>query len=155
MKKTKLDNIGNILRLFMQMFFVFGILVLIFLYFITNYFGIHFDCFTLMVYPCGILFLYLVYEFINMFKSLEENKPFSMDNVKRLRRSMYITFSISILVIIALLIASIAYSYYSAQLKVALLFISVLFFGVGIAFYILSELFRQATLYKEENDLTI
>ncbi len=34
-------------------------------------------------------------------------------------------------------------------------FLVVLFFGVSIALYILSELFRQANEYKSENDLTI
>ena len=38
---------------------------------------------------------------------------------------------------------------------IVLIFLAVLFFGVSIALYILSELFRQATDYKEENDLTI
>ena len=37
----------------------------------------------------------------------------------------------------------------------ALLFLCILFLGVSIALYILSELFRQATEYKKENDLTI
>ena len=33
--------------------------------------------------------------------------------------------------------------------------ISALFAGVAIAFYILAELIKQATEYKEENELTI
>ena len=40
-------------------------------------------------------------------------------------------------------------------LILGLAFLSVLFFGVAIALYILSELFKQAYKYKEENDLTI
>jgi len=32
---------------------------------------------------------------------------------------------------------------------------TILFLGVAIALYILAELFRQATEYKSENDLTI
>ena len=38
---------------------------------------------------------------------------------------------------------------------IVILFLSVLFFGVSIALYILKELIYQATKYKEENDLTI
>ena len=34
-------------------------------------------------------------------------------------------------------------------------FLSLLFFGVAIALYILKELLYQATKYKEENDLTV
>ena len=36
-----------------------------------------------------------------------------------------------------------------------LAFLVVLYVGVSIALYILSELFKQATEYKEENELTI
>ena len=155
MKKNKLYDIGNIIRIFLQMFFVFGILILVFLYQITKYFGIHFDWFIFMIYPCGILFLFIVYEFINLFKTLEDRNPFCIENVKRFRNNMVYSFSISVLVLIALLITVFVYNYYSAQLKVALLFISVLFFAASIAFYILSGLFKQAAIYKEENDLTI
>ena len=34
-------------------------------------------------------------------------------------------------------------------------FLFILFVGVAIALYILSELFKQATEYKKENELTI
>ena len=36
-----------------------------------------------------------------------------------------------------------------------MVFMIILFIGVAIAFYILSELIKQATEYKNENDLTI
>ena len=36
-----------------------------------------------------------------------------------------------------------------------MVFMIILFIGVSIAFYILSELIKQATEYKKENDLTI
>ena len=38
---------------------------------------------------------------------------------------------------------------------VTLGFLSILFLGVAIALYILSELFKKAYDYKEENELTI
>ena len=38
---------------------------------------------------------------------------------------------------------------------IVLLFLFILFLGVGIALFILSLLFRKATDYKLENDLTI
>ena len=111
--------------------------------------------FTVMIYPCGIAFLYLVYIFINLFKTVEDNKPFCRENVDRLKKSMYTSLLISVFVLIAFLIATFAYNYYGAQLKVALLFIAVIFFCAFIGLYVLSELFRQAAEYKEENDLTI
>ena len=68
---------------------------------------------------------------------------------------MLSSLTISTLIIIALLLTIFIYDYYSLQLQVALTFMSILFFAVGIALYILSELFKEATTYKEENDLTI
>ena len=38
---------------------------------------------------------------------------------------------------------------------IVIAFLIVLFFGVGVALYILSKLFSKAYTYKEENDLTI
>ena len=36
-----------------------------------------------------------------------------------------------------------------------LIFLSILFLGVSIALYIIAELMKQATEYKQENELTI
>lgn len=44
---------------------------------------------------------------------------------------------------------------YDAMIIMVLLFLSILFFGVAVALYILAELLKQATEYKEENELTI
>ena len=41
------------------------------------------------------------------------------------------------------------------KINCILVFMTILFLGVAIALYILAELFRQATEYKSENDLTI
>lgn len=154
MDKKKLSTLSRIIRIFLIIFMICGCLVLLGLPLITKSIGIHFDLFIGMIYPCGLCLLFIVYEFIMMFKSLERSKPFVLINSIRFRKSMYTSFVIGILILISMLITNI-YSYYSLQLKVALLLISIIFFGIGIAFYILSELFKQATLYKEENDLTI
>lgn len=152
--KNNLKNLGLVLKITLQVFSIIGILFLLGLYSITKLLNLHFDLFIVMIYPCGICFLYLVYQFINLFDSLKNNNPFCYENVKRLSNSMICSLLICILVLIALII-SIFYEYYSLQLKVAVGFISILFFAFGIALLILSELFKQATMYKEENDLTI
>ena len=41
------------------------------------------------------------------------------------------------------------------MIVLVLAFLIILFAGVSIAFYILAELIKQATEYKEENELTI
>ena len=153
MKNLKL--VGKILEVFLKIFICISVVFLILLYSIVNKLGLHFDWFVGMIYPCGILFLCIVYQFVNLFKTLSDNTPFCNENVIRLRKGMIFSFIISILILIALLLAIFAYSYYSLQLKVALAFMSFLFFGVSVALYILSVLFKVATKYKEENDLTI
>ena len=152
--KNNLKNLGLTLKIILQIFSVLGIIFLLGLYSITKLLNLHFDLFVIMIYPCGICFLYLVYQFINLFDSLKNNNPFCHENVKRLSNSMLCSLIICILVLIALII-SMFYEYYSLQLKVAIGLISALFFAISIALLILSELFNQATIYKEENDLTI
>ncbi len=152
--KNNLKSLGSALKIILQVFSVLGIIFLLGLYSITKLLNLHYDLFIIMIYPCGICFLYLVYQFINLFDSLKNNNPFCHENVKRLNNSMVCSLLICILVLIALLV-SLFYEYYSLQLKVAIGFISALFFAISIALLILSELFKQATIYKEENDLTI
>ena len=51
--------------------------------------------------------------------------------------------------------ASIYVIYPNGIVLLVMVFMIILFIGVAIAFYILSELIKQATEYKNENDLTI
>ncbi len=150
-----LKKVSKCVEIFLRVFSALAIIFLLLLYFICKKIGIHYDLFIFMIYPCGICFIYIVYQFIKLFETIKENNPFNFDNVQRLRNSKLACYLISLLVLIALLFTIFLYDYYSLQLKVALFFISFIFFGVGIALYILSVLFRQATKYKQENDLTI
>ncbi len=155
MKNSRLQNVGNIVSIFLYVFAVIGILVMLFLYPLTKIFGIHYDLFIIMIYPCGISFIYLIYQFIKLFETLKINDPFCYENVTRFKKSMYCANIITIFVIIALFISIFKYNYYSLQLKVAIAFIAFLFFCFSVCFYILSCLFNKAHKYKEENDLTI
>lgn len=148
-------GIGNILKILLEVGIIVGIVFLFMLYWIVKWFDLHFDWFVMMIYPCGIVFILLVYQFVGLFNTLKINTPFCKENVKRMKNGMILSFLISIFVILALLITILFYNYYSLQLQVALFFMSILFFAIGIALYILSELFREAIEYKEENDLTI
>lgn len=108
-----------------------------------------------IIYPNGILFLGIVYQFIKLFKSLEDNKPFTTSNVSILRKTSFITLAMSILWLIDLLFMIIVMKNTYVNYIIVIIFLAVLFFGVSIALYILKELISQATKYKEENDLTI
>ena len=156
MKVKGNNGIGSLLKIFLQICMVIGALLLVFLYFILKANNLHFDWFTVMIYPCGILFLGLIYQFVGLFNSLKENNPFCNANVIKLNRGMIISFIISVLIVIALCFSIFLYGdYYTFSFNVCVGFICLLFFGVGIALYILNELFKEATIYKEENELTI
>lgn len=155
MKNNKIKKLGTILKIFLKLCLLVGILLLLTLYNIVNSLGLKFDLFILLIYPCGICFLLLIYQFIGLFTFLEKNNPFSEATTTRLNNSMILSFVISLLILVALLLTIFTYSYYTLQFKVSLAFIMILFFGVGIALYILKALFKIATNYKEENELTI
>ncbi len=108
-----------------------------------------------VMYPNGVLALIFVYEFIKLFKSLEDNNPFCYENVTTLKRAGIISLLISILWFIDLLFMVFIMNNTYINYVIVLVFLGILFFGVSVALYILSELFKQATDCKIENDLTI
>ena len=108
-----------------------------------------------IIYPNGLLMLGIIYEFVKLFKSLEDNKPFTSKNVKILKNTSIISLTMSILWILDLLFMIIIMKNTYVNYIIVMSFLSLLFFGVAIALYILAQLFNQATQYKEENDLTI
>ncbi len=108
-----------------------------------------------IIYPNGLLFLGIIYQFIKLFKSLEESKPFTMNNVNILRKTSCITLAMSILWLIDIVFMVLVMKNNYINYIVVMIFLAVLFFGVSIALYIIKELIKQATEYKEENDLTI
>ena len=109
----------------------------------------------LIIYPNGVLMIAITWEFVKLFKSLEDNNPFNYDNVKILKDTGIISHIMSVLWFVDLLDLLLIIKNYYMNYILVLIFLTVLFFGVGIALYILSALFKQATDYKEENDLTI
>ena len=155
MKKDKTKIIATTISILLKIRIVIGVILLLCLWKILEVLNIKFDLLVFLIYPSGILFLMLVYQFIKLFKLLKIENPFSMIMVKYLKETMWISFIIGIIILIALLLSIFVYPTYTIAVKISLTFFTILFIGVGIALYLLSELFKQATEYKEENDLTI
>ena len=152
----KLDTIilGRILRITLIIILILSIPTIIVLPFLLNHnYSIIYS--MLIIYPNGLLMLGIMYNFIKLFKSLEINNPFNYDNVKVLKNTGNISFIMSILWIIDLLIMIFLIRNTYINYIIVLVFLFLLFFGVGIALYLLCLLFKQATDYKIENDLTI
>lgn len=109
----------------------------------------------IMIYPNGILMLGVIYEFIRLFRKIEDNNPFTMPTVNILKQTGVITFIMSIIWLLDLVFMITIMKNTYINYILVLLFLCILFLGVSIALYMLSVLIKQATEYKEENDLTI
>lgn len=149
------NGIGKFLKIFLQICFYTGIVLLIILPFGLKMVGLNLNATAFVIYPNGIALLVIVYQFIGLFDSLKNNNPFCIENVKRLKIAGKASIVESLLWVIDLLYEFILVKYFDIVILLVLTFMVVLFIGVAIALYILSELFKQATEYKEENELTI
>lgn len=97
------------------------------------------------LYITGLLALIIVFEIRRIFKTLNRRNPFMMDNVKSLNRIAAASFGIA--------------GFYGMKIVFFNSFLTIIlamvFVIAGLFAVILAEVFRQAVLVKEENDLTI
>ena len=149
------QGIGKILKIFLQVCFYSGIIILIALPFVLNKMGFSLGASMYVIYPNGIVLLSITHQFIKLFNSLRLNNPFCEKNVKTLKIAGIICFTGAIFWLIDFLYEIILAKSEDIVFNATLMFLCILFLGVAIALYILSELFKQATRYKNENDLTI
>lgn len=93
MKILGKESISNYIKIFLQIVFVFGVTVVIFLPWVVDYYlrivlGNSYSfywSFLIMLYISGIPMLILVFQFIKLFDSLGKETPFIIENVKHLR----------------------------------------------------------------------
>ena len=150
----EIDKMGNILKIIVIIGIIFSIPTIILIPFLlSNNYSVFYS--MLIVYPNGLLMIGIAIQFLKMFRSLEKNQPFTQDNVNILKKTGFLSFIMSGLWIIDLLIMLFIIKNTYINYIIVLLFLFILFLGVGIALWTLSLLFMQATKYKEENDLTI
>lgn len=150
----EIDKMGNILKIIVIIGIFFSIPTIILIPFLlSNNYSVFYS--MLIVYPNGLLMIGIAIQFLKMFRSLEKNQPFTQDNVNILKKTGFLSFIMSGLWIIDLLIMLFIIKNTYINYIIVLLFLFILFLGVGIALWTLSLLFMQATKYKEENDLTI
>ena len=76
MKITGEQGIGKILKVFLQVCFYSGIIILVGLPFILNKLGFNLGASMYVIYPNGIVLLMITHKFINLFNSLRLNTPF-------------------------------------------------------------------------------
>lgn len=113
----------------------------------------------IMIITTGIIALFVIYQFIKIFKNLKNNILFCENNAKRLNVISNSCFIISfIYLVIAILIFLIMsnlmgeFIYYIFAFSIMLM---IIFAVAGIGIKILNEIYKKAIEYKEENDFTI
>lgn len=149
------NGLGRFLKVFLQTCFYGGILLLIFFPLELKMIGLELNAAAAVIYPNGIAMLVIVYQFIGLFDSLKNNNPFCIENVKRLKYAGIASLVESVLWCIDLIYQIVLAKSAEPLFTLVLIFLCILFFGVAIALYILAELIRQGTEYKNENELTI
>ena len=149
-----IEEMGHLLKIIVIIGIVLAIPSIILVPFLlSNNYSVLYS--MLIVYPNGLLMLAISYQFLKMFASLEKKEPFTIKNVNILRRTGNLSYLMSVLWLLDLLLMVFIIHNTYINYIIVLLFLVILFFGVGIALWTLSLLLQQATEYKEENDLTI
>ena len=112
-----------------------------------------------MIIITGLIALFIIYQFIKIFKNLKNNILFSINNSKSLNIISNSCFIIIVIyLIISILIIAIAknlideFIYYILAFSIMLM---IIFVVSGIGIKILNEIYKKAIEYKEENELTI
>lgn len=115
--------------------------------------------FLVMIILTGIIALYIIYQFIEIFKNLKNNILFSTNNVKRLNAVSNSCFIISVIYLAISAVSIFIINNFMGELIGYILMFSitltVIFIVSGIGVKILNEIYKKAIEYKEENDFTI
>ncbi|HCC07223.1 MAG TPA: DUF2975 domain-containing protein [Clostridiales bacterium] len=99
----------------------------------------------ILLYITGFFGLVIVYEMRKIFNNLNDKSPFVMSTVKSLNRMALSSFIISVGYGVKIVVLN---SFFT-------MIIMMVFVMAGFFSLILAEVFRQAVLVKEENDLTV
>lgn len=151
MKVTGKRSLSDFICLMLKIIFVMGILIYITLPFLLSKYVeifnpvLNYTAALIMLYTSGIPALIIVYKFIKLFESLTEDNPFVMENVKHLKVVSVCSFIISIIYIIGMFFI----------VSVFEIITIAIFIIAWLGTYVLAELLKKATEYKQENDLTI
>ena len=151
MKVTGKKSLSNFIFLMLKVIFIIGILIYLTLPFLLSKYVeifnpiLNYTVALIMLYTSGIPALIIVYKFIKLFGSLTEDNPFIMENVKHLKVVSVCSLIISVIYIIGMFFI----------VSVFEIIAIAIFIIAWLGTYVLAELLKKATKYKEENDLTI
>ena len=101
--------------------------------------------------------LIMVVEFIKIFKNLKNEKAFDKQNIKFLKVSYTASFIICAIYLINTIILILKTTWRDTFIVYPMLMaiIAIVFFFFGIGLIVLTEIYKKAIQFKEENELTI
>lgn len=109
----------------------------------------------------GLIALYIIGNFIQIFENLKNSKLFDKNNSKYLKNISRSSIVISIVYCILLISIELLFKVWyfgipeSVLIKLLVLVFIIAFLTFGIGIKILNEIYKRAIEYKEESDLTI
>ncbi|MDD3192493.1 MAG: DUF2975 domain-containing protein [Oscillospiraceae bacterium] len=144
-------SLSSFLEKLCWVFFFAGLALTVALPWILNFYGRIFwhdlgaDYIRILIvlYPAALMALIVVWQLRKILVNVNAGNPFSLENARRVN-----IVSVCCLVVGGLFLAGIVPSLMAPMLGLAFLFLAALAL-------VLSELVKQAAIYKEENDLTI
>ncbi len=153
MKILDRKGLSGIIQRFVELMLIGGILIILGLPFVLKWYmsllnGNTTELYAFLLpflYVTGILAAIIVFELRKIFITLNRMDPFRMDNVKSFRIISVCCFIIAAAYIVKIFT-------FNSFLTIILFMVFVI---VGFMLLVLSEVFRQAVIVKEENDLTI
>lgn len=123
-----------------------------------NYFNTNNTLRSLIIlYLSSIPASILIIQFIGIFKSLENSKIFDNQNIKRLKISYITSIIMGIMYLVNSIILFLSRADENWEIVYMLLMyvVTLVFLIFGVGLIVLSEIYKKAIKYKEENDLTI
>lgn len=151
MRITGKGSLSTIIGICIKGIFMLGIIITITLPFLLKKYVeifnpiLNYHMALIILYVSSIPAIIIVYQFIKIFGTLEQDNPFIMQNVKSLKVISICSLIIAIEYIIGIFFI----------VSVFEIILIAVFIVTWLGGYILSELLKKAIEYKEENELTI
>jgi len=98
-----------------------------------------------VLFPVGILALIAVWNMFSLMRNVNRQQPFIMDNAKRIKRIAAICTAESIIFCAAIFLLQ----------SPTMIIVAIAFAIFSCYLFVMGKLFKQAVLFKEENDLTV
>ncbi|MDD2955023.1 MAG: DUF2975 domain-containing protein [Oscillospiraceae bacterium] len=98
-----------------------------------------------VLYISGAISLAILVQLRQILRDVNRGAPFTMENARRIKAVAWLCLPVSLLYFIGIF----------TMPSALVLLVALVFLFLAALTFVLAEVFRQAVLYKEENDLTI